>query len=91
MVVTCSVQLKVKNKIFLNIRLYCHVVCVTIDGVWNGEWIYRPLIHTAWIYKQLQWRFFSFMHSDPLFTASHTELNYQAIFSLAFNISAQTT
>jgi hypothetical protein len=22
---------------------YCHVVCVTIDGVWISEWIYWPL------------------------------------------------
>jgi hypothetical protein len=20
--------------------LYCHIVCVTIDGVWIGDWIY---------------------------------------------------
>jgi hypothetical protein len=20
--------------------LYCHIVCVIIDGVWVGEWIY---------------------------------------------------
>jgi hypothetical protein len=26
---------------------------VTIDGVWIGEWIYRPLTHTTRIYKQL--------------------------------------
>jgi hypothetical protein len=34
---------------------YCHVLgCVTMDGVWIGEWIYWPLIHTTWNYKQLQ-------------------------------------
>jgi hypothetical protein len=27
----------------LGLRLYCHVVRVTIDGVWIGEWIYWPL------------------------------------------------
>jgi hypothetical protein len=25
---------------------YCYVVCVAIDGVWIGEWISWPLIHT---------------------------------------------
>jgi hypothetical protein len=27
---------------------------VTIDGVWIGYWIYRPLLHTTRNYKQLQ-------------------------------------
>jgi hypothetical protein len=34
---------------------YCHVFRgVTIDGVWIGEWIYWPLIHTTRNYKHLQ-------------------------------------
>jgi hypothetical protein len=33
---------------------YCHIVCVTIDGVWIGDSIYWPLIHTTRNYKQLQ-------------------------------------
>jgi hypothetical protein len=34
--------------------MYCHVVCVTIDGVWIGEWIYWPLIHAPRDCKKLQ-------------------------------------
>jgi hypothetical protein len=26
---------------------YCHVVYVTTDGVWIGDWIYWPLTHTS--------------------------------------------
>jgi hypothetical protein len=29
-------------------------VCVTIDGVFIGEWIYWPLIHATQSYKQSQ-------------------------------------
>jgi hypothetical protein len=28
-------------------------MCVTIDGVWIGDWIYWPLTHTTQNYKQL--------------------------------------
>jgi hypothetical protein len=35
-------------------RIYCHDLGVTVDGVWIGEWIYWPLIHTNWNYKWLQ-------------------------------------
>jgi hypothetical protein len=28
-------------------------MCVTIDGVWIGEWIYWPLLHMTQNYKQL--------------------------------------
>jgi hypothetical protein len=30
------------------------MVCVAIDGVLIGEWIYSPFIHTTRNYKQLQ-------------------------------------
>jgi hypothetical protein len=20
--------------------VYCHIICVTVDGVWNIEWVY---------------------------------------------------
>lgn len=33
---------------------YCHVWGVTINGVWFGERIYWPLIHTTRNYKHLQ-------------------------------------
>jgi hypothetical protein len=29
------------------IAQYCHVVCVTIDGVWIGEYIYCVTINTS--------------------------------------------
>jgi hypothetical protein len=29
---------------------------VTIDGVWTGEWVYWPLIHTTQNYRQLKHR-----------------------------------
>jgi hypothetical protein len=32
---------------------YCHDWGVTIDGVWIGEWIYWPLIHTTRNHKHL--------------------------------------
>jgi hypothetical protein len=28
------------NSDFFFAKQYCHIVCVTIDGVWVGEWIY---------------------------------------------------
>jgi hypothetical protein len=38
--------------LFLNSKeTYCHMICVTVDGVWAGERIYLPLIHTARNYK----------------------------------------
>jgi hypothetical protein len=29
-------------------------MCVTIDGIWIGYWIYWPLLHTTHKDKQLQ-------------------------------------
>jgi hypothetical protein len=46
---------------------YFHVACVTIDGVWIGEWIYWPLIYTTRNYKQLQRHRYS-----PQFTNHHS-------------------
>jgi hypothetical protein len=38
--------------IFLRfILILSRFMCVTIDGVWIGEWIYLPLIHTTRNYK----------------------------------------
>jgi hypothetical protein len=31
--------------------IYCHDLGVTTDGVWIGEWIYWPLMHTTRNYK----------------------------------------
>jgi hypothetical protein len=49
---------------------YISVTCmwyVTIDGVWTGEWIYWPLIHTTWNYKQLQRH--RYLHNSQITTA----------------------
>jgi hypothetical protein len=42
-------EIPVKNSEELQIENI--VTCVTIDGVWIREWIYRPLIHTTRNYK----------------------------------------
>jgi hypothetical protein len=41
-------------------------MCVTIDGVWIGEWIYWPLIHTTQNYTQLQRHHWSPQITIPL-------------------------
>jgi hypothetical protein len=33
------------------VDIYCNNLYVTIDGIWIGEWIYWPLIHTTRNYK----------------------------------------
>jgi hypothetical protein len=53
--------------VYMAERITLSRVCVTIDGVWIGEWIYWPLIHTTRNYKQLQHR--RYLHNSEITTA----------------------
>jgi hypothetical protein len=42
---------RVYGAVWQCVTIYITCICVTIDGVWIGKWIYWPLVHTTRNYK----------------------------------------